>query len=182
MLKLIAKNTLLLQSSLATFSTNQKYPILGAESIMKAKGHGTCQQPVQHDLRFGCDYSIADRICCFNRHYAEHSGYAFSPKLTWIKEIKENAEKNGANASTTYYDSVTGKSLFIAPIGRTLWDFITESDDHGWPSFRDSEVDWTNVRCLKNGEVVSVDGTHLGHNLPDEKGNRYCINLVSIAG
>jgi peptide methionine sulfoxide reductase MsrB len=25
-------------------------------------------------------------------------------------------------------------------------------------------------------------GTHLGHNLPDKKGNRYCINLVSIAG
>ena len=31
-------------------------------------------------------------------------------------------------------------------------------------------------------EVVSVDGTHLGHNLPDSKGNRYCINLVSVAG
>jgi peptide methionine sulfoxide reductase MsrB len=29
---------------------------------------------------------------------------------------------------------------------------------------------------------VSVDGTHLGHNLPDRRGNRYCINLVSIAG
>ena len=43
-------------------------------------------------------------------------------------------------------------------------------------------MDWDNVRCLKNGEVVSVDGTHLGHNLPDDKGNRYCINLVSIAG
>ena len=24
----------------------------------------------------------------------------------------------------------------------------------------------------------SLDGTHLGHNLPDSKGNRYCINLV----
>jgi len=29
---------------------------------------------------------------------------------------------------------------------------------------------------------VSVDGTHLGHNLPDKFGNRYCINLVSVAG
>ncbi len=27
-----------------------------------------------------------------------------------------------------------------------------------------------------------MDGTHLGHNLPDHRGNRYCINLVSIAG
>ena len=29
---------------------------------------------------------------------------------------------------------------------------------------------------------VSVDGTHLGHNLPDRRGNRYCINLACIAG
>jgi len=38
------------------------------------------------------------------------------------------------------------------------------------------------MRILPGGESVSVDGTHLGHNLPDIKGNRYCINLVSIAG
>jgi len=44
------------------------------------------------------------------------------------------------------------------------------------------QVVWENVRCLKNGETVSVDGTHLGHNLPDRNGNRYCINLVSVAG
>ena len=31
-------------------------------------------------------------------------------------------------------------------------------------------------------ESVSVDGTHLGHNIPDRAGNRYCINLVSVAG
>ena len=77
---------------------------------------------------------------------------------------------------------MTGKNLFTAPVNRTTSEFIQESEDHGWPSFRDEEVDWVNVRCLRNGEVVSVDGTHLGHNLPDEKGNRYCINLVSIAG
>ena len=52
----------------------------------------------------------------------------------------------------------------------------------GWPSFRDAEVDWAHVRVLSDGEVVSVDGTHLGHNLPDDAGNRFCINLVSIAG
>ena len=33
-----------------------------------------------------------------------------------------------------------------------------------------------------DGETVSVDGTHLGHNLPDRSGSRYCINLVSVAG
>lgn len=35
---------------------------------------------------------------------------------------------------------------------------------------------------LSDGETVSATGTHLGHNLPDRSGNRYCINLVSIAG
>jgi peptide methionine sulfoxide reductase MsrB len=83
---------------------------------------------------------------------------------------------------TTYYDSVTGKPLFKAPIGRSFADFQKESQKHGWPSFRDEEVVWENVRCLANGEAVSVDGTHLGHNLPDRSGNRYCINLVSVAG
>ena len=52
----------------------------------------------------------------------------------------------------------------------------------GWPSFRDEEVIWENVRSLHDGETVSIDGTHLGHNLPDADGNRYCINLVSVAG
>jgi len=40
----------------------------------------------------------------------------------------------------------------------------------------------SSVRVLSDGETVSVDGTHLGHNLPDSSGNRYCINLVSVAG
>ena len=41
---------------------------------------------------------------------------------------------------------------------------------------------WDNVRVLSDGEAVSLNGTHLGHNLPDRSGNRYCINLVSVAG
>ena len=41
---------------------------------------------------------------------------------------------------------------------------------------------WSNVRQRDGGEVVSSSGTHLGHNLPDGAGNRYCINLVCVAG
>ena len=44
------------------------------------------------------------------------------------------------------------------------------------------QVNWDVVRVLEDGETVSIDGTHLGHNLPDSSGRRYCINLVSIAG
>ena len=153
-----------------------KLPILGDESLMSEKEHGTTKNPVQKDLRYGCDFSTADRICCYNRHFAEHSGYAFERPRTWLEEIRADG------GEITYYDSVTGKPLFIAPKGRTMEEFIDESKKHGWPSFRDEEVLWDNVRCLKNGEAISVDGTHLGHNLPDWKGNRYCINLVSVAG
>jgi len=140
---------------------------------MAAKAHGTCTQPVMKNLRWNCDHATADRICCFNRHYAEHSGYWETTRF--LSEVNKDAE-------TTFYDAVTGKPLFIAPRGRTFEEFRRESVSHGWPSFRDEEVVWENMRCLKNGESVSVDGTHLGHNLPDKSGNRYCINLVSVAG
>ena len=120
---------------------------------------------------------FANRICNFNRHYAEHSGYF--TETTFVKDSKTDLERD---EEIKFYDSNSGKLLFTAPRGRTWDQFIQESKAHGWPSFRDEEVNWEYVRCLKNGESVSVDGTHLGHNLPDRKGNRYCINLVSVAG
>eukprot|EP00947_MAST-08B_sp_MAST-8B-sp1_P001985 g1985.t1 len=151
----------------------QSYPITCGEEVMSQKAHGTTETPVMKSLLYGCDWETADKICCFNRHYAEHSGYF--TKTTWAAEVKDKGE-------VTYYDSVTGKPLFIAPRGRTWDEFHKESLAHGWPSFRDQEVCWDEVRCLANGETVSLAGTHLGHNLPDGKGNRYCINLVCVAG
>lgn len=156
----------------------KKYPIYGSESIMSRKAHGTSETPVQKNLRWNCDYKTADRISNYNRHYAEHAGY-FSTRKAFLKEMQKS-KKN--DSTIVFYDSNTGNPLFEAPKGRSWDDFISESKQHGWPSFRDEEVNWEHVRCLKNGESVSLDGTHLGHNLPDSKGNRYCINLVSVAG
>lgn len=154
----------------------------GSISIQKfsfRRHTGTSETPVQENLRWSCDRSTADRICNFNRHYAEYSGYWTS--TTFVNDAKaEYASNNGK--PITFYDSNTGKPLFMAPNGRDLNAFLAESASHGWPSFRDEEVVWENVRILGDGECVSVDGTHLGHNLPDGKGNRYCINLVSVAG
>jgi len=101
--------------------------------------------------------------------------HSYFMETDWHKTV----DKDGP---TTYYDPADGKPLFIAPKNRSFEDFLKESKAHGWPSFRDDEVVWDNVRCLPNGEAVSLAGTHLGHNLPDGKGNRYCINLVSCAG
>jgi peptide methionine sulfoxide reductase MsrB len=149
--------------------------VMGDESIMSPKAHGTSATPVQKDLRWKCDYDTADRICNFNRHYAEYAGY-------WLTTSFVEEARSAAGKEITFYDSNTGKPLFIAPKGRSMEEFLKESGSHGWPSFRDEEVIWENVRCLADGEAVSVDGTHLGHNLPDGSGNRYCINLVSVAG
>lgn len=74
-----------------------------------------------------------------------------------------------------YFDASSGRMLFSAPVGRSVEKLLEESRAHGWPSFRDEEVNWQNVRVLSDGEVVSIDGTHLGHNIPDAHGNRYCI-------
>jgi peptide methionine sulfoxide reductase MsrB len=114
-------------------------------------------------------------LSSLSRHYAEHSGY-FEKKASFVKECRE------ADDVVNFYDSNTGKLLFTAPQERSMDEFLVESRAHGWPSFRDGEVNWENVRCLKDGETVSVDGTHLGHCLPDASGSRYCINLVSVAG
>lgn len=151
-----------------------EYPVIGDESLMAPKAHGTSEAPVQENLRYGCDYKLADRICNFNRHYAEHAGYFL--ETNWLKEVDRSGE------ATVYYDANSGKPLFQAPVGRSFEAFLQESEAHGWPSFRDEEVNWNFVRVLPDGECVSVDGTHLGHNIPDRKGNRYCINLVSVAG
>ena len=154
-----------------------KYPgcVMGDEAIMAPKAHGTSATPVQQDLRWGCDVKKADEICNYNRHYAEYSGY-------FVKETTFLTDESAASGEIKFYDSNTGKHLFTAPRGRTWAEFVAESKNHGWPSFRDAEVIWDDVRILDNGEAVSAAGTHLGHNLPDAAGNRYCINLVSVAG
>ncbi|KAG7365162.1 hypothetical protein IV203_038365 [Nitzschia inconspicua] len=164
--------------SSTSMSSTTKYPIVGPNDIMSKKRHGSSNGPVQEELRWHVSRKKADNICNFNRHFAEPSGSAFKNQK-YLDEFK-NAKANGVTMK--FYDSVTGVLLFEAPKSRSHDAFERESRLHGWPSFRDDEVNWENVRCLKNGECVSLTGTHLGHNLPDRNGNRYCINLVSIAG
>jgi len=149
--------------------------VMGTEEMMSQKEFGTSAVPIQKELRWSCDIETADRICNYNRHYAEYGGY-------WERATSFLQEESEASGEITFYDSNTGKPLFYGPRDRSWNEFVLESKRHGWPSFRDSEVNWDYVRVLPNGECISVDGTHLGHNLPDSTGNRYCINLVSVAG
>eukprot|EP01031_Cornospumella_fuschlensis_P027016 gene27016-32640_t len=170
--------SVLLSNGVYALQTQGKdLPVLGSESIMSTKAHGTSEKPVQDKLRWNVDVALADRISNYNRHFAEYAGY-FRQDTTFLQDIAKASPSHPID----FYDSVTGALLFTAPVDRSLEDFLEESLVHGWPSFRDQEVHWESVRALKNGEVVSVTGTHLGHNLPDRQGNRYCINLVSVAG
>ena len=57
-------------------------PIVADESVMSQKAHGTCERPVMRDLRYGVDRELADRICCFNRHYAEPVGSGWNTRWT----------------------------------------------------------------------------------------------------
>jgi hypothetical protein len=182
-----------------TSTTITRYPLIGSNSIMSKKAHGTSEKPVQANLRWNVDSALADRIVNFNRHFAEYAGYfiqgmhsiiqifIFNPSYLAVAILGSSFLAEEADHSVDnplyFYDSVTGVPLFHTPTtSRTYKGFIEESKVHGWPSFRDDEVDWNHVRVLGDGEVVSLSGSHLGHNLPDRHGNRYCINLVSIAG
>ena len=92
-------------------------------------------------------------------------------------------------------ESVIGHEYFHNWTGNrvTCRDWFQLTLKEGLTVFRDQEfssdvgsravVRIENVRVLRHsrGEVVSVDGVHLGHLLPDAKA-RYCIDLCSVAG
>jgi hypothetical protein len=94
---------------------------------------GKSKNPVQSDLLYGVDNRLADKITNFNRNFAENGGYF---KSTTFEETVLQAK----GEPITFYDSVSGKALFVAPVNRSAEDFISESKIHGWPSFRDEEV------------------------------------------
>ena len=153
-------------------------PVRGDGSLMDPKAHGTTATPVQPSLRWNVSVALAKEVCSFYRTTVEPVEDAhYFVKTSFLKEID-------CGTGDVFYDSVSGKPLFAAPRNRTVDEFLKESMRHGWLSFRDAEVVWAHVRVLeRDNEVVSVDGTHLGHNFPDKLGNnRYCVNIASVAG
>ena len=144
--------------------------------------------PVQSDLRWGCDRAVADRICCFHRHYAEHSGSAARgdgaesraralshrparARASLAATSKDALLADVARPRGDLPDSVSGRPLFTAPRGQARPRRSGRSRrTAGRASAAPGELGFR--RCLPDGECVSVDGTHLGHNLPDRSGNR----------
>ncbi|KAH9262482.1 hypothetical protein BASA82_000453 [Batrachochytrium salamandrivorans] len=112
-----------------------------------ADAFGSCsREPAA--LRWSVDSSIAKQIGCFNHQFAEHHGY--------FESIEEFVIEANGKEELLFYDSVNpSKLLFRAPVGRSMQEFLLESKQHGWPSFRDGEVVWENIRVVKGNEVVS---------------------------
>ena len=133
---------------------------------------------IERSLRWNSRSATAKQICARNRHGAEWSGL-LNRADKFIEEL--NQEMDGGGGHVTFYDSALNRPVF-AVTKRPLSQFLEESVKHGWPSFRAEDVVWENVRILDDGEVVTRDGLHLGHNIPDEKGARFCINLVCVSG
>jgi len=153
----------------------------------------TCSGPIQAGLRFNIsaltshdltapvdvnpEESLATAICCDSRTkvYAEPQFLFSSPYVDLFAHMD-------SKKPTTFYDSVCGLPLFRAPMNRTLAEFQADTNDHGWPSFRPAEIIAANVRTDANGFVYSKCGTHLGSFLPDEKGDRWCLDTACLAG
>merc|ERR1711916_337691 len=73
---------------------DKKLPIMGDEKIMSQKKHGTSETPVMDTLKYGVDRNLADRICNYNRHYAENFGYF--QKTKWLEQVSQTeATGNG---------------------------------------------------------------------------------------
>ncbi|KAL7515511.1 hypothetical protein ACHAXN_013454 [Cyclotella atomus] len=121
------------------------------------------------------NYDTSNKICCNNHRYAEYSGYLNAPEVNLFSRLDPHNE-------TIFYDSVCGIPLFIAPRGRSFDEWKQESLHHGWPSFRHKEIVSENVIIHPDGRMESKCLTHLGHNLPEGGTDRYCIDLVCIAG
>lgn len=185
----------------------QSISVVGADGTMVALSPATadrsqalppqendaCQGAVQEDLRFNISSrttpetlaqyvnsteSLAEAVCCDRRAEA-----LAEPQFTFLApdiQLWSHLDESGV---TTFYDSVCGVPVFRAPVGRTLAEFKADTEEHGWPSFREAEVVADHVKTdASTGYVTSTCGTHLGSFLPDDKGKRWCIDLACVAG
>jgi len=156
------------------------------------KEYDTCNAGVQSNLRYNISMfttpdgvpvnvssteSLATAICCDKRTKVFAEPRSLYEVVSLFKEMRKN------DGPTTFYDSVSGEPLFIAPRGRTQEDFENDTTEHGWPSFRPDELIKSNVFTDKDGFVYAKSsGAHLGSYLPDAQGPRWCLDLVCLAG
>jgi len=164
-----------------------------SSSTRPSAGNDLCKGPVQSGLRYNIstrttpetlsDYvdateTLAEAVCCDRRTLP-----LAEPRFTFLApdiDLWSHLDETGV---TTFYDSVCGLALFRAPVNRTLAEFKADTEEHGWPSFREAEVVQENIQTDEaTGYVISGCGTHVGSYLPDEAGKRWCIDISCVSG
>lgn len=134
-----------------------------------------------HDTRMTShshNFIMKQALCCdaWYEGFAEPRGFYARPTVDLFAILN-------ASAVTTFYDPTCGVPLFRAPLGRSFAAFKADTEAHGWPSFRDPEVNVQHVKVQSDGSVMSSCGTHLGTYVPDAGGSpRYCIDLTCVSG
>lgn len=170
----------------ASVDTMRIKPVTHKQAQPATVGDFSCSNTVQNDLR----YNVSDRydstglpvefasgedlvtaICCDTAFaaFAEPNGFYSRPDVNLLATVKQG---------TKFFDSVCGEAIFqITDLDR----FTEETNEHGWPSFRDADLLGNDVKITDSGDVYAC-GTKLGSNLPDSEGNRYCLDLTCISG
>eukprot|EP00939_MAST-03C_sp_MAST-3C-sp1_P005389 g5389.t1 len=155
--------------------------------------NNSCSGPIQSNLLYnmsntqayedfpfplGPSEDLASAVCCD----AAFQAYA-EPRNTYARPDVNLFANMNRNGTTTFYDPVCGIPLFTVPQGRSFQDFVDDTTEHGWPSFRKEELVEGNSRVDKDtGLVFSKCNTHLGSFLPDEKGDRWCLDIACVSG
>jgi len=181
-----------LQSISAQTVQAQQFQVQSAVSASPPSEYNKCTGPIQSNLKYGISgrtqptvpvpvndtETLADAVCCDKRTlpFAEPRFLFQAPDISLYTEM----DYKGV---TVFYDSVCGLPLFQTPVNRTFADFQADTDEHGWPSFREAEIFAENIITDKaTTYVTSKCGTHLGSYLPDENGPRWCMDLSCISG
>ena len=79
-----------------------------SQDIMHQKEHGTCVKSPPNLLRFDVDWKMADKICCYNRHFAEYFG-------SWSNYLTRSvfkSEMNSTNGEMIFFDTITYFRLY----------------------------------------------------------------------
>ena len=87
------------------------YPIIGEEEIMCQKMNGSCGNNNDVKLRWGGDTELSFNICCFNRYYAEPSGYWKS--RSFINELNKKSKLIQRKIASNLTSKFTPKIKFL---------------------------------------------------------------------
>jgi len=157
------------------------------------------QDSVQSFLGATLEYEYATKYCCEQNNpdrfravasaflsdssiflfdkFFEPEGYLEEPQVDLFGRLAKNP---GENQTITFYDSVCGIPLFVAPRGRTFQEFAQESRKRGYLMFRREEIVSGNV-VLAGQMLESKCSTFLGRK-PNPNVEEYQVNLVCVAG